>query len=330
MEALVRVENVVKHFRSGGGFLGGPARTVHAVDGVSFHVDPGETFGLVGESGCGKTTMGRLLLYLDTVTAGRIQVAGKTLANLSFGEEVAYRRDVQAVFQDPYGSLSPRLKVLEVIGEPLMVQEKLGGAALKERVRELIATVGLPRGAEELYPHEFSGGQRQRMAIARAVSVKPKFIVLDEPVSALDVSIRAQVLNLLRDLQDKFGLAYLFIAHDLAVVEFMSRRVAVMYLGQIVEQAGARALYRRTLHPYTQALMRAATATSMKKEDLRQFSVSGEVPSPLAPPSGCRFHTRCPFAQPRCSAEVPALRPLGEGHTVACHFAEEIEAKRAA
>jgi oligopeptide/dipeptide ABC transporter ATP-binding protein len=322
---LVSVDSVVKHFPLSSGF-GAAKRVVHALDGVSFHIDAGDTYGLVGESGCGKTTMGRLLLYLDRVTAGRISVAGIHVDNLGYGAELSYRRSIQAVFQDPYGSLSPRSKVLDCIGEPLTVQQKLRGPALRDRVRELISIVGLPHGVEDMYPHEFSGGQRQRIAIARAISVEPKFLVLDEPVSALDVSIRAQILNLLRDLQDRLGLTYLFIAHDLAVVEFMSRRIGVMYLGKMVEEAEGRDLYRRTLHPYTMALMRAATATTRPAGSLSDISVTGEVPSPIDPPSGCRFHTRCPWAQPRCSAEEPFLRPLGDAHIVACHFAEAIEA----
>ncbi len=323
---IVRATDVVKHFRLPRRGISRSVPIVHAVDGVTFDIRPGETFGLVGESGCGKTTMGRLLLYLERVTSGSIEVAGVRLDDLSHSQEMVYRRSVQAVFQDPYGSLSPRQKVLDVIGEPLVVQQNMGRAELRERVQELLQTVGLSQGSENLYPHEFSGGQRQRIAIARAISVDPRFLVLDEPVSALDVSVRAQILNLLKDLQGRLGLTYLFIAHDLAVVEFMSDRIAVMYLGKVVETGPARELCGRPLHPYTMALLKAAKSTSVPKAELGEVSLSGEVPSPLNPPSGCRFRTRCPYAQQRCADEVPALRELASGHTVACHFAEEIEA----
>ncbi len=300
---------------------------MHAVDGVGFTVNPGETFGLVGESGCGKTTIGKLLLYLEPLTAGQLNVAGHSLSPLPSGTEREFRRDVQAVFQDPYGALNPRHKVLDIVGEPLTVQHGVRGAALREQVQELLRIVGLPPRVVDQYPHEFSGGQRQRMAIARAISVRPKFMVLDEPVSALDVSIRAQVLNLLRDLQDELGLTYLFIAHDLAVVEFMSDRVGVMYLGKMVELADAAELYRRPLHPYTRALLRAAMATDLPRGGRDTVSIEGEVPSPINPPSGCRFRTRCPFAQPRCAAEEPPLAGVAEGHAVACHYYDEIEAQ---
>ena len=325
---LVSAEGLVKHFPLPPRPFA-EQRIVHAVDGVDFAIAPGETFGLVGESGCGKTTSGKLLLYLEPLTAGHLSVAGHTLSALPAGTERAFRRDVQAVFQDPYGALNPRHRVLDVVGEPLTVQHGVRGAALREQVEELLRTVGLPARAVDQYPHEFSGGMRQRLAIARAISVNPKFLVLDEPVSALDVSIRAQVLNLLCDLQQRFGLTYLFIAHDLAVVEFMSDRVGVMYLGRMVELADAASLYRRPLHPYTRALLRAAAATDLPRGGRQTVSVEGEVPSPINPPSGCRFRTRCPFAQPRCTAEVPALAPVEDGHHVACHFHGEIEARLA-
>jgi peptide/nickel transport system ATP-binding protein len=323
---LVSAEGLVKHFPLARRPFA-ERRVVHAVDGVSFSVNSGETFGLVGESGCGKTTISKLLLYLEPLTAGHLSVAGHMLSNMPSDTERAFRKDVQAVFQDPYGALNPRHKVLDVVGEPLTVQHGVRGAALREQVQELLRIVGLPPRVVDQYPHEFSGGQRQRLAIARAISVRPKFMVLDEPVSALDVSIRAQVLNLLRDLQEELGLTYLFIAHDLAVVEFMSDRVGVMYLGKMVELADAAALYQRPLHPYTRALMRAAMATDLPRGGRDTVSIEGEVPSPIKPPSGCRFRTRCPFARSRCAEEEPLLAMVEEGHTVACHFYGEIEAQ---
>ena len=324
---LVSARNMVKHFPlpRGGNPLA-PRRIVHAVDGVSFEINPGETFGLVGESGCGKTTIGKLLLYLDPLTGGELDIAGHRLDRISASKERAFRRDVQAVLQDPYGALNPRHRVLDVVGEPLTVHRAVRGNELRDQVRELLRIVGLPERAVDQYPHEFSGGQRQRLAIARAISVRPKFIVLDEPVSALDVSIRAQVLNLLRDLQDQLGLTYMFIAHDLAVVEFMSNRVAVMSLGRLAEVATSGQLYRRPLHPYTRALMRAAMATDLPRGGRDTVAIQGEVPSPINPPSGCRFRTRCPYAKPRCASEEPPLTQVEEGHAVACHFYAEIEA----
>jgi oligopeptide/dipeptide ABC transporter ATP-binding protein len=316
---IVEAVDLVRHFALPRPSLTGPPRTVHAVDGLSFTISPGETFGLVGESGCGKTTLSRLLLGLDSPTSGQLRVAGHDLAALQGQDERAYRRDVQAVFQDPYGSLNPRHRVLRIVGEPLSLHEGLRADALRERVCELLRTVGLSPEAVDQYPHEFSGGMRQRLAIARAISIRPRLIVLDEPVSALDVSIRAQVLNLLRDLQRELGLTYVFIAHDLAVVEYMSDRVGVMYLGRLVEVAGAEQLYRQPRHPYTRALIRAASLTERPAGD-DDVSLDGDVPSPIDPPSGCRFRTRCPHAVARCAQEAPVLAAVDEGHVVACHF----------
>ena len=322
---IVEAVDLVRHFALPRANLVGPRRTVHAVDGLSFTIAPGETFGLVGESGCGKTTLSRLLLALDSPTAGQLRVAGHDLAGLRGRDERAYRRDVQAVFQDPYGSLNPRHRVLRIVGEPLALHEGLRGDALRERVCELLRTVGLSPEAVDQYPHEFSGGMRQRLAIARAISTRPRLIVLDEPVSALDVSIRAQVLNLLRDLQRELGLTYVFIAHDLAVVEYMSDRVGVMYLGRLVEVADAGQLYRQPRHPYTRALIRAASLTERPAGD-DDVSLEGDVPSPIDPPSGCRFRTRCPYAAERCATQVPVPETVEDGHVVACHFHRRIAA----
>lgn len=322
---IVEAVDLVRHFALPSLGLRRSDRRVRAVDGVSFSIFQGETFGLVGESGCGKTTLSRLLLNLDLPSSGRLRVAGHDVTSLRGSTERAYRRDVQAVFQDPYGSLNPRHRVQRIIGEPLALHEGLRGAALRERVCDLLRMVGLPAEAVDQYPHEFSGGMRQRLAIARAISIRPRLIVLDEPVSALDVSIRAQVLNLLRDLQRELALTYVFIAHDLAVVEYMSDRVGVMYLGRLVEVATAEQLYRQPRHPYTRALIRAASLTERPAGD-DQVSLDGDVPSPINPPSGCRFRTRCPHAVERCSMEEPVLDRVEDGHVVACHFHRQIAA----
>lgn len=320
---IVEAVDLVRHFALPSLGLRRSDRRVRAVDGVSFSIFQGETFGLVGESGCGKTTLSRLLLNLDLPSSGRLRVAGHDVTSLRGSTERAYRRDVQAVFQDPYGSLNPRHRVQRIIGEPLALHEGLRGAALRERVCDLLRMVGLPAEAVDQYPHEFSGGMRQRLAIARAISIRPRLIILDEPVSALDVSIRAQVLNLLRDLQRELALTYVFIAHDLAVVEYMSDRVGVMYLGRLVEVATAEQLYRQPRHPYTRALIRAASLTERPAGD-DQVSLDGDVPSPINPPSGCRFRTRCPHAVERCSMEEPVLDRVEDGHVVACHFHRQI------
>jgi oligopeptide/dipeptide ABC transporter ATP-binding protein len=317
MSALLEVENLTKHFPVRRGLLGG-TQLVRAVDAISFTLEAGSTLGLVGESGCGKTTTSRLILGLERPTAGAIRFDGQDVLALDRQGERRYRRAVQAVFQDPYASLDPRMRVGAIVAEPLVINTDLAGAARRRRVAELLDLVGLPERAADLFPHEFSGGQRQRVAIARALALSPRLVVLDEPVSALDVSIRAQILNLLRDLQKRLGVSYLFIAHDLAAVAHMSRTIAVMYLGRIVEWGDADAVALEARHPYTKALFAAALPVDLDAPR-EEVAVAGEVPSPLAPPDGCRFHPRCPFALPRCATEEPALRPES-GRLVACHL----------
>jgi oligopeptide/dipeptide ABC transporter ATP-binding protein len=315
---LLEVRDLTKHFPVRGGMLGWHMGLVRAVDSVSFTLKAGTTLGLVGESGCGKTTTSKLILGLESPTAGAIRFEGEDV--LALGAEGArhYRRSVQAVFQDPYASLDPRMRVGAIIAEPLVINERSAAADRRRRVRELLDLVGLPARAVELFPHEFSGGQRQRIAIARALALSPRLIVLDEPVSALDVSIRAQILNLLSDLQMRLGVSYLFISHDLAAVAHMSHAIAVMYLGKIVELGDAEAVALAPKHPYTKALFAAALPIDFdtKSDDV---VLLGEVPSPLNPPSGCRFHTRCPYVLPRCAIEEPPLRPESD-RLVACHL----------
>jgi oligopeptide/dipeptide ABC transporter ATP-binding protein len=318
--AILRVEHLKKYFELGGGLLGGKPLSIKAVDDISFSIKPGETFGLVGESGCGKTTLGQTIIRLYEPTSGSIQFEGKDLATMSGRQLRPYRRDIQMIFQDPSASLDPRMTVGSVISEPLNIFGVGSKNDRRERVQELLRVVGLNSYFSNRYPHEFSGGQRQRIGIARALALNPKLVICDEPVSALDVSIQAQVLNLLKSLQQQFSLTYLFIAHNLAVVAHISDRVGVMYLGKLVEIGDAREITERPKHPYTQALISAVPVPDPMRER-RRIILEGDVPSPANPPSGCRFHPRCPIARPDCSVEEPKLRPIGDRHWVACHYA---------
>src|SRR5437868_11862499 len=315
---VLEAAGLSKHFRARRGFFGGDRGNVRAVDGISFAIESGRTLGVVGESGCGKTTTAKLVLGLEEPTGGVIRFEGKDLQELDRPGRRHYRKSVQAVFQDPYASLNPRMRVSAIIAEPLVTNQSLPASEVRQRVLQLLDLVGLPERAAELFPHEFSGGQRQRIAIARALALSPKLVVLDEPVSALDVSIRAQILNLLRDLQAELGLSYLFIAHDLAAVAHMSHMIVVMYLGRIVESGEARALARAPKHPYTEALFSAALP-SHPDERRDEIILPGEVPSPLNPPSGCRFHPRCPHAMDRCAQQAPILASAG-CRLIACHL----------
>jgi len=322
-DPLLRVDNLKVHFPVMRGVLWKKqVGTVHAVDGVSFTLARGETLGLVGESGCGKSTTGLAVLRMQDITAGRIEFEGQDITHHDKAQMRPLRQRLQMVYQDPYGSLNPRMKVNRIIGEPLVVHGMAPDKATYDaRIAELMRTVGLLPDMADRYPHEFSGGQRQRIGIARALALEPSLIICDEPVSALDVSIQAQVVNVLQELQERLGLAYLFIAHDLSVVRHLCHRVAVMYLGRIVEIADRNALYQEPLHPYTQALMSAVPVADPVVERARKrIVVQGEVPSALNPPSGCRFHTRCPMAMDRCKTADPPLTDMGQGRSVACHL----------
>jgi len=320
MSPLLEVRGLKKHFPLYKGVFSHVSGQVYAVDGVSFHIDRGETLGLVGESGCGKSTVGRTLLKLLEPTEGTILVRGENITDLDAAQMLPYRRQMQMIYQDPYASLNPRMSAGEIVGEPLTIHRIATAKERRERVAQLFERVGLRPELVDSYPHEFSGGQRQRIGIARALSLSPELIVSDEPVSALDVSIQAQIINLLMDLQDELKLSYLFVAHDLAVVEHISDRVAVMYLGRIVESTDKTNLFETPLHPYTEALLSAVPIPKYGARDRKRVILTGDVPSPINPPPGCHFHTRCPYAFARCRREVPTLREVLPGHWVSCHL----------
>jgi oligopeptide/dipeptide ABC transporter ATP-binding protein len=320
MSPLLEVRDLKKHFPIHKGVFSRVSGHVYAVDGVSFHVDRGETLGLVGESGCGKSTVGRTLLKLLEPTEGKILVNGEDITALDAAQMLPYRRQMQMIYQDPYASLNPRMSAGEIVGEPLIIHRVAAPKERRERVAHLFDRVGLRPELVNAFPHEFSGGQRQRIGIARALALNPDLIVGDEPVSALDVSIQAQIINLLMDLQDELKLSYLFVAHDLAVVEHISNRVAVMYLGRIVETTDKTSLFEMPLHPYTEALLSAVPIPKASARTRKRVILTGDVPSPINPPSGCHFHARCLYAMARCRHEVPALREVKPRHWAACHL----------
>ena len=320
-EPLIRVQNLKKHFPITAGVFRRQVGTVKAVDGISFDLLPKETLGLVGESGCGKTTAGRTVLSLYTATEGKVYFGQTEVTALGVNKLRLMRQKMQMIFQDPQDSLNPRMTVGSIISEPLLEHTQASGSQRTERVEELLQAVGLNAKYMNRYPHEFSGGQRQRIGVARALALNPEFIICDEPIAALDVSIQAQVVNLLEDLQEKLGLTYLFISHDLGMIRHIARRVAVMYLGHIVEIATSQDLYRRPQHPYTQALLSAVpTHDPVREQTRKRIILTGDVPSPADPPSGCPFRTRCPSVESKCAEEVPELRQIGTGHRVACHL----------
>ena len=326
MSAILEARGLRRHFVTGRGLFG-PPTVVRAVDGVDLSIEAGETFAIVGESGCGKSTLARLLIRLIDPSQGQVLYGGRDIAALPAGEMRALRSDLQFVFQDPYASLNPRMSVGRLIGEPLETHARLAAPERRERVAALLRRVGLRPEHMDRYPHEFSGGQRQRIGIARALASGPKVLVGDEPVSALDLSIQAQVINLLQDLREEFGLTLVLIAHDLAVIRHMSDRVGVMYLGQIVEEAPTEALFDRPLHPYTQALLRAIPEPRRGDRGPRPRALAGETPNPAAPPPGCRFHPRCHYAEDVCARDEPVLRRIEEGHWASCHFAGRVGLK---
>lgn len=322
-EALIRLADMKKHYPvTSGLILQKTQGVVKAVDGVSFSIGEGQTYSLVGESGCGKTTTSRMILMVEPPTEGSVYFEGKDMSEFSGSERRNYRASVQAVFQDPWSSLNPRMKVSSIVSEPLTTHQRLTKGEVREQVSELLEVVGLHSAHADRYPHEFSGGQRQRIAIARALSTRPRLMVLDEPVSALDVSIRAQILNLLKELQERYQLSYLLIAHNLATVRYMSNRVGVMYLGKMVEEADPAELFTNPMHPYTKALISAALP-SHPHDQHEEIVLTGEVPSPLDPPSGCAFHPRCPFVMDRCSIDTPDYVEMKPGHMVSCHLYTE-------